>query len=205
MGRANYWLWLVAAVAAIPLNGRSQEEAFRPPAGRHVAELASYLQSCEIYVPIHHRQLAVFPIRQRGGEPLRGRWLALDEALARGVVQVSEKGAGGQVPLVVVENRSRDEYVLMLAGELLAGGKQTRTMRQDVVLAPGQRVEVSVFCVEAHRWEGGAAFVPGKALLPHSLQQELRSGADQQRIWAEVARTTPGWGPKTRPAAWSGH
>jgi hypothetical protein len=71
---------------------------------------------------------------------------------------------------------------------VISGGKQTRTVRRDVVLAPRQRIELDVFCVEAQRWQGGKQFSAGKALVPQSIQKELRKGADQQRVWSEVAR-----------------
>jgi hypothetical protein len=141
----------------------------------------------EIYAPIRYRHLAVFPVRLRGGDKLRGDWLTMDEAMARGVLAVREKG-DGSVPVVIVENRSRHENVFVMGGEVLAGGKQTRTVRQDVVLSPGQQVELNVFCVEAQRWEGGSRFNAGKTLLPQSIQKALRKGADQEQVWSEVAR-----------------
>jgi hypothetical protein len=161
--------------------------AQRPPTDRHVPELSSYLDRVEIAEPVTYRRLAVYPILLERDPGLRSRWLMFDEAVSRGVLVVREK-EGGSVPVVVVENRSRDEHVLILPGEVISGGKQTRTARQDVVVAPGQRVELSVFCVEAHRWEGGKEFLAAKVLVPQSIQQELRRGADQNQVWAEVAR-----------------
>jgi hypothetical protein len=165
----------------------AQVSAERPSTSGHVPELAGYLEAVQIAEPVVFRGLAVYPILVRGEERLRGGWLTLDEAVSRGVLVVSEKGSGS-VPLVVVENRSRDQHVLIMTGEVIAGGKQTRTVRTDVVLAPGQRIDLGVFCVEAHRWQGEEKFSAGKALLPQSIQQELRRGADQARMWAEVAR-----------------
>ncbi len=171
--------WLLASGAAW---------AQRPATSRHVPELASYLDRVQIAEPVVYRQLAVYPILLTDHRPLSGRWLTLDRAIARGVLVVTEKGTGGSVPVVVVENRSRDEHVFLMTGEVISGGKQTRTLRHDVVLAPGQRVDLNVFCVEAHRWEGGSAFSSGKVLLPQSIQKQVRKGADQARVWAEVAR-----------------
>ncbi len=150
-------------------------------------ELASYLDRVEIAEPIGYRGLAVYPVLLEREVDLGGRWLTLDEALARGALVVTEKG-GGSVPVVLVENRGHDEHVLILSGEVLSGGKQTRTIRQDVIVAPGQRVELSVFCVEAHRWEGGGTFSAGQLMVPPSIQLALRRGTDQETIWAEVAR-----------------
>lgn len=172
--------------------------AQRPPTGGHVAELAAYLDRVQIAEPVVYRHLAVYPLLLSDPSDLRGRWLTLDTAVSRGVLVVTEKGAGGSVPLVVVENRSRDEHVFIMTGEVISGGKQTRTVRNDVIVAPGQRIELSVFCVEAHRWEGGGSFSAGKVLLPQSIQKELRSGADQARLWAEIARNNAALGAENR-------
>lgn len=172
--------------------------AQRPSTDRHVTELASCLDHVQIAEPIRHGPLSVYPILLDNRWEIRGRWLDLERALSRGVLSVTEKGAGGSVPQVVVENRSRDEHVLLMTGEVLAGGKQTRTVRHDVVLAPGERVELDVFCVEAHRWEGGAGFSSSKLLAPQSIQRELRRGADQNRVWSEVARNNAALGAENR-------
>lgn len=157
-------------------------------AGRHVAELARYLADAEIYAPIVYRNLAVFPIRLHDGQRLDGRWLTMDQAVSRGVLLVTETDGGGRVPAVRVSNRSRSEHVLIVAGEILAGGKQTRTVREDAVLAPGQSITLDVFCVEKHRWEGESKFRAGNVLVPQSIRRELRLGSDQNRVWTEIDR-----------------
>jgi hypothetical protein len=161
--------------------------AQRPPTDRHVRELARYLDGVKIAEPTVCRQLAVYPIFVDDVPLLRGRWLTLDAAVSRGILLVTEK-EGGSVPLVWVENRSRDQYVFIMTGEVIVGGMQTRTVRHDLVLAPGQKIDVEVFCVEAHRWSGEKGFSSGDAMLPQSIQRELRKGADQGKLWSEVAR-----------------
>jgi hypothetical protein len=172
----SVWLWGTGAVAQ------------RPPTDGHVPALASYLDYVQIAEPVVYRQLAVYPILLDRDAPLGRGWLTLDQAVARDLLTVTEKGSGGSVPLVVVENRSPDQNVFLMAGEVLSGGKQTRTIRQDVVLPPGQRADLSVFCVEPHRWEGRPAFSSGKMLLPQSIQLRVKAGADQAGVWAEVRR-----------------
>ena len=185
--------WMSAAlVTAMCLEsvilGGASAHAERPSTDKHVRELGRYLDGVKISEPIIDRQLAVYPVLVDNVPLLRGRWLTLDAAIARGVLVVSEKD-GGNVPVVRVENRSRDEYVFMMTGEVIAGGMQTRTVRHDVVLAPGQKIDLDVFCVEAHRWSGETKFSAGsKNMLPQSIQGELRSGADQTKIWSEVTR-----------------
>jgi len=155
---------------------------------RHVPELARYLERLQLSEPVVYRQFAVYTMQLIDGDTLSGGWLTMDSALSRGVLVITEKGAGGSVPVVQVENRSRDQHIFIMSGEVLAGGKQTRTVRKDVVLAPGQKVDLKVFCVEKHRWHGGGKLSAGNAMLPQSISKELRKGADQKRVWSEVAR-----------------
>jgi len=180
----------LAVVGALVVATRSAtaQDVYRSPSDDHVPELSRYLDRVQISEPVTYRSLAVYPILTRGGDELRGGWLTLDEAVSRGDLEVTEKGGGGSVPVVLVHNRSRSDHVFIMSGEVLSGGKQTRTVRQDVVLSPGQEIELKVYCVEARRWKGDAKLSAGKALVPQSIQQELRRGADQQRIWSEVER-----------------
>jgi hypothetical protein len=166
-----------------------------PPVGQ-VPELERYLDRLEIGRPLVYGRLAVFPVTARGGGPLGGNWLTMDQAFSRGVLSVTEKG-GGTVPAIWMENRSERDSILIVAGEVVAGGKQTRTIRQDVVLAPGRKVDVSVFCVEAHRWEGQAEFRPSPAMAPQSVQRDMKAGADQAQVWSGVARTNEAAGAKS--------
>jgi hypothetical protein len=172
-------LWIAAGATAW---------AQRPSTDRHVPELGRYLDRVQIAEPVVFRGLAVYPVLLSSGPDLRGAWLTMDQAISRGVLVVSEKGAGGSVPVVIVENRSHSEHVFMMGGEVISGGKQTRTVRNDLILAPGQRIDLDVFCVEAHRWSGEKSFGSAKLLVPQSIQHELRRGATQAGVWAEVAR-----------------
>jgi len=162
------------------------------PRAPHVPELADYLARLDVGQPCVYRGLAIYPLTVRGGA-LSGEWLALDQALAANVLAVTEKG-GGSVPTIVVENRSATHHVFIMAGEVVTGGKQTRTIRQDVVLAPGQRADIPVLCVEARRWSGKAELGASGLLVPQSIQKEMRKGADQSAVWTEVARNNAALG-----------
>ena len=162
------------------------------PGSPHVPELARYLERLDLAEPLVCGRLAVVPVARRAGA-LEGAWLTMDRAIAENILIVAEKG-GGSVPVVVVENRSATHHVFIMAGEVVAGGKQTRTVRQDVVLAPGQQVNLGVFCVEAHRWNGKAAFGASGLLVPQSIQKAMRKGADQSAVWTEVARNNAALG-----------
>ena len=177
--------WLVLAAVG---DGPAARGAQRPSTDRHVGELAAYLDRVEIAEPVAYRHLAVYPLLVSQEVKLPARWLTLDAAVRQGVLTVQEKGTGGSVPVVIVQNRSRDTHVFLLAGEIVSGGKQTRAVRRDLILAPGQRVELDVFCVEAHRWEGEVRFSAAEAMVPQSIQKELRRGSDQRRVWSEISR-----------------
>lgn len=210
-------LTMAALLSAMVAAGSYIEEEFQPPArppserpmpdepfpprpppphyaARHVPELAAYLDRIEVGRALVCGRLAVYPLMLRGGAWLGGRWMTLDAAMTGGILTVTEREGGGEVPVVVMRNRSRVEHVFVMSGEVVAGGKQTRTIRQDVILAPGQQAEVPVFCVEPHRWQGQADFAPGAVLVPQSIRRQMRAGAGQDAVWAEVARSNAALG-----------
>jgi hypothetical protein len=110
----------------------------------------------------------------------------LDEAQAAGVLVVTER-AQATVPDLLVDNRGK-RPVLLLAGEILLGGKQNRVLAEDVLLPPrsGPR-NIGVYCVEAGRWSGGSTRFESKGTFaPPRLRSEVLDRADQQRVWGAV-------------------
>ncbi len=57
----------------------------------------------------------------------------------------------GSVPYLIVENKE-SKYVLLIEGMIFAGGLQTRTVIQTIVVGPKRKVRIPVRCVEAGRW-----------------------------------------------------
>jgi hypothetical protein len=111
----------------------------------------------------------------------------LDEAHAAGVLVVTER-AQASVPDLIVDNRGK-RAVLLLAGEILLGGKQNRVLAEDVLLPPrsGPR-SIGVYCVEAGRWSGGSMRFQSKGTFaPSRLRSEVLDRADQQRVWGAVS------------------
>jgi len=95
------------------------------------------------------------------------------------------------VPELSVDNRGKAP-VLLLAGEILVGGKQNRVLREDILLPPssGPRA-LGVYCVEQGRWNEGRRDFESKASFAHpGLRREVYDKADQARVWSEVARST---------------
>src|SRR5271163_1384336 len=117
--------------------------------------------------PIRHGSLTVFPVVAPKSYPT-GEFLTLDEGLRSGEVIVTEYGnvrglmrrrpaPAVQVQsaevnrLVLINNSNRP--LLLLAGEIVTGGKQDRVIGKDrIVPAESDPVDLSVFCVEPGRW-----------------------------------------------------
>jgi hypothetical protein len=84
--------------------------------------------------------------------------------------------------------------LLLLAGEIVTGGKQDRVIGKDRIVPPeSDPVDLSVFCVEPGRWVaangknefGPVAGVP--SLLASPVVRSKAMGAkDQQQVWDSV-------------------
>ena len=117
--------------------------------------------------PIHHGNLTVFPVVANKSYPT-GEFLTLDEGLHSGEVVVTEAGSvqglvrrhgtpvrryeGAEVNRLVLVNNSK-RPLLLLAGEIVSGGKQDRVIGKDRIVPPeSDPIDLSVFCVEPGRW-----------------------------------------------------
>ncbi len=165
----------------------------------------------KIHDPIRQGNLTIFPV-SNGSRAKTSLYLTLDEGLAKGVVKVAElgtlRGAGMVRPLErrsqqqrpVPQDRARvsglaiqnlsDRPLLLLAGEVVRGGKQDRVVGRDRIVPPhSEPIPLSVFCVEPGRWHGlSAQFAASKAMAHPKLRREVTEARDQQKVWNEVAR-----------------
>jgi hypothetical protein len=179
----------------------------------------------KVLEPIRHGNLTVFPVVAAKSYPT-GEFLTLDEGLRSGEVVVTEAGNvqglirrhpmpevrhdGAQVNRLVLVNNSK-RPLLLLAGEIVSGGKQDRVIGKDRIVPPeSEPVDLSVFCVEPGRWVAasehfgaseavyganvGGAVINGKQAPPMALmaQPSIRAKAmgdkDQNGVWAEVRK-----------------
>ena len=150
-------------------------------------ELARAIADTRIGEPQQYRNLAVFPLFTTG-RASRGYW-TLDQALAKGLLRISEKGEGS-VPELLAENLSK-EPVFLMAGEIVTGGKQNRVVSQDILLAPRSGpVGLGVFCVEQGRWTQQTRYFGVEKEMAHAaLRQNLNAPTvSQSGVWGEVAR-----------------
>ena len=126
--------------------------------------------------------------------------LTLDEALARGVAEVTEVSEQGSVPQLLFLNHG-EEPILLIDGEELVGARQNRILNLTI-LAPGrQSLEIPVSCVEQGRWAWKSRrFASSDRTIyaklrranvesvSASLRREGRRNADQGQVWDSVAQ-----------------
>ena len=150
-------------------------------------KLAVLLQATRVGEVFQYKNLGVYPLYTKGCATT-GYW-TLDEALAKGVLRISEKGAGN-VPELLVENEA-DAPVFLMAGEIVRGGKQNRVISQDVLLPPRSGpISLGVFCVEQHRWRLESQNFKAESDLAHGRLRETLNAptVSQGAVWGEVAR-----------------
>jgi hypothetical protein len=100
---------------------------------------------------------------------------------------------GDQVNTLVLVNHS-DKPLLLLAGEIVTGGKQDRVIAKDrIVPAGSDPIDLGVFCIEPGRWtESSATFGAAAKGAAHSfmVQPSVRQNAmvdkDQRAVWDSV-------------------
>lgn len=145
--------------------------------------------------PFVHENLAVYVVRGRTSDPRD--FITLGEALAAKTVTIREKGAGAgrdesRVNELEVENRS-DQWLFLQAGDVIAGGKQDRTIAIDITLAPHSPPQaIDAFCVEHGRWApkaAGLGFSANTGIVSgNELKLSIQKEKNQSRVWEEVAR-----------------
>jgi hypothetical protein len=104
-----------------------------------------------------------------------------------------ERYRGDEVNTLVLVNNS-DKPLLLLAGEIVTGGKQDRVIAKDrIVPAGSEPIDLGVFCIEPGRWTASSSTFGASAKAPaHSfmVQPSVRERAmvakDQQQVWNSV-------------------
>jgi hypothetical protein len=134
-------------------------------------------------------------------------FLTLDEGIRSGDVVVTEvgkihplirrpnavipQGSSGVVNRLVLVNNSKHPLIL-LAGEVVTGGKQDRVVGKDrIVPAESDPVDLSVFCVEHGRWvESATKFDTHNYVMAQpSVRKQVMAENNQQKVWDEVANS----------------
>jgi len=158
----------------------------------------------EVHQPIVHGNLALFPVTADALHDSSG-YLTLEEGLRSGEVEVTELGAAlirrrpgasppdrAQVNKLVLINHSKRPLIL-LAGEIVTGGKQDRVIAKDRIIPPGgDPLPLDVFCVEPGRWHGASAQFGAFGLAAPSVREKAAVAKDQQQVWDATVVTRSG-------------
>ena len=167
--------------------------------------------------PVTYENISVFPVVASYGQDTSA-FLTLEEGLATGEVIVRERGSeemvrgrdgrpvyipqpGASVNQLVLVNRSK-RPLLLLAGELVSGGKQDRIIGKDRIVPTGAPpLPLDVFCVEHGRWTGSAQFATASTIVHPSVREKAAVDQKQTEVWDAVrSGTTASAGPAA-PAA----
>jgi len=153
--------------------------------------------------PIVHGNLSIFPV-VGGADYDTSHFLTLDEGVRAGTVIVTEQGSlqglvrrgtptirhsTAEVNQLVLVNNS-DRPLLLLAGEIVTGGKQDRVIGADrLVPAKSDPIDLSVFCVEPGRWVAQSEhFGSMKSQMAQpSVRVPAMAARDQHEVWNQVA------------------
>ncbi len=167
-----------------------------------------------VLAPIESGKLLLFPVvRADGKSPGVTPFITLDEGLNSGEVEVTEAGRaqglvrprggaahfpaspyrGDQVNTLVLVNHSK-RPLLLLAGEVVTGGKQDRIVAKDrIVPVDADPIDLSVFCIEPGRWtESSSVFgasagsVAKSFMVQPAVRQRAMVDQDQQQVWNSV-------------------
>jgi hypothetical protein len=175
--------------------------------------------------PVIYENITIFPVVSSTGQDT-SPFLTLDEGLSSGEVIVSEQGAAGlartrdgrpvavpeynsgaSVNQLVLINRSK-RPLLLLAGELVSGGKQDRIIGKDRIVPVGSDpLPLNVFCVEHGRWTGASSqFGASKTIVHPSVREQAAVAQNQNEVWDAVrsgtlSKARPAVGSAGQPAA----
>jgi len=197
-----------------------------------VIAVAASAADYRVLAPTAQDNLTVFPVVSDASHKT-DMFLTLDEGIRSGQVVVTEMGNGGfvrprrrgsalpdpwpehpipvpppqssgaEVNRLMLVNNS-DRPLILLAGEIVTGGKQDRIVGRDRIVAPhSEPVDLSVFCVEPHRWVAQSEkFGAAQAMMAQpSVRQKAMAAKDQHQVWNEVARSREAVVAAAPPAA----
>jgi hypothetical protein len=161
--------------------------------------LAESLDGLALDAPVSEGSLTVFPLV--GPDKPGPRYLTLDEALAKGLAEITEVSDHGRVPELFFENKGEDP-VLLVDGEELVGAKQNRVLNLSILVRGKSRITIPVSCVEAGRWAASptptfassdrSMFAHARASKAAQVSESLRAtgerASDQSKVWNDIDR-----------------
>jgi hypothetical protein len=183
----------------------------------HTGEAGQVGATYKVLAPISRGNLTIFPVVVDRTHDTRN-FLTLDEGVRAGEVVVSEAGSvrplirghqryipgdGAEVNRLVLVNNS-DRPLILLAGEIVTGGKQDRVVGKDRIVPPhSDPIDLSVFCVEPGRWVAEKSEFGSfrSQMAQPSVRRSAMADENQQKVWAEVHSTAQSLSVAASPPA----
>jgi hypothetical protein len=131
--------------------------------------------------PVTSGPLTVFPIEGENSHP--PGYTLLADAIKNEQALVTEITEGGQVPVLLLDNRAENP-ILAIQGEELVGAKQNRTLNVSILAAPG-KTEIPVTCIERGRWDYRGRKFDSGGIEHYSLRQKKAAmvSSSRKRMW----------------------
>ncbi len=178
--------------------------AGRPTSAQSAAlsPLATFLGEVRVaagnYPPFN--QVQVWPIELDGAKPAaraadRVRAVPCADAIAQEILSVTESPVR---ETVVAVNNDPKRPVLVLAGDVLAGGRQDRVAREDLLIAPGERLSIPTYTSGRARSSSYRTFTSSRGVAPPDLRaliavdRALMSGGLGQEAFDDAVGRTVG-------------
>jgi hypothetical protein len=141
--------------------------------------------------PHTHKNLTIYLIH--GPNQTSRSFLTLQEALERKTAVVYETGSVNEL---AIENLSGDQEIYVQSGDIVKGGRQDRTFKDDVILpTKSGKVPVQAFCVEHGRWSPRGKEASGhfesssQAVASRDMKKAVKMSANQAEVWGSVAES----------------
>jgi hypothetical protein len=192
--------WIVSVVILVGVVFVAVKSSLCASAASDKPQLAQ--SGWRLATPVSFENLTIFPVVTTQDTDT-SEFATLDEALASGDAVITEQGAamhrtrdgsiapnyslGPQVNQLVLVNRGKRPLIL-LAGEVVSGGKQDRVIGKDRIVPMGAApLPLDVFCVEHGRWTPGAIqFSAAQTMVHPSVRDKAAVAQDQKQVWAAV-------------------
>jgi hypothetical protein len=166
----------------------------------------NFLESNELTKNFTYGNLRLYPVYAKDSFKIVfknvGKYTALQEAVQKNKIKITEKTSGGSVNDLTAENISSDT-IIIICGDVVKGGQQDRIVQEDIVLAPKSgKKNLKVFCVESGRWSRtNADGITTDAIAMESkpaefkgyynkgsmsLRKVVEKDKDQSKVWSKV-------------------
>ncbi|HVR86135.1 MAG TPA: HEAT repeat domain-containing protein, partial [Planctomycetota bacterium] len=167
------------------------EQFVKPPANAVTAnEFTRALDGLQIGPPMNFHGITVYPLLAAAAPP-EAPFTTIHAALGTDKLEITDS-----VGLFQVQVKSTlDSDVLLLAGDVLTGGRCTRIVAEHTLVARGTTARVPVLCVEPGAWRTTSdrfAKESGHFVAPPSLRRSLIWEQGQGAAWSILARKLGG-------------